>query len=797
MQYIWRNINQTMKKTILLLILLFGCAFSSFGQASLCEDAVPVTLPYSTTDDTANFGNVYHGVPGTFSSCGTPNTFLTGNDVVYSFTASFESSINVNLSTNSRYVGLFIYASCTDIGQNCLAGTVMDDINSPGYISIEAFPVVSGTTYYFVISNWTASQTVDYHLNIAENTCVNPTAVYTVVSHCDVTDEFLVDVALEGLGTATSVNVSDDQGSTLQTIADVGVLTFGPYPNGTPVTFTVANGQDPNCFLTSAPQTQEICAPPNNFCSGAIDLALETSPLAGTTIGATNQNNTSCATTRAAGDVYYSMLVPNTYTLTISATYTNYNAMFTAFYGDCANLFEIGCSDNDHEVFTYNNNTGIDQTFYWVQDGFNGNSGNFTLEWNLSSCVVPEASYTVVPDCANGEQFLITADVYTLGSAASVTVTDNQQSTPQTLTATGQVQFGPYPNGTLVTFTVTNDDETSCFLVGQPVTQEDCPPTCINATVNLSPFFNCPNTDGYYVNAEVTNLGTATSISLSDNQGSDSQSITATGTYQFGPYADYTPIVFTVSDEGDGDCVMTYTIQSFSNCPPANDNCSAAITLIPGNNTDTGLLLTTNQGASPSPELPLPACAYSFFGSFGKDVWYNVAVPASGNLTIGTGPANASTLNLSDTALQLYSGNCDALTPIACSGDGGDNINTFVSVALTGRTPGEVLYIRAYGTWGTQGAFVISAYDQSLLATDDFDSSGLISYPNPVKDILNLSYTKAITNVSVFNLFGQEVIAKAVNGNRFGIDMSPLPEGIYLVKIFADGQTKTIKVIKE
>ena len=784
-----------MKKTILLLLLLFGCAIGSFGQASLCEDAVPVSLPYSDSNNTANFGNEYLGTPGDFSSCGTPNNFLNGNDVVYAYKANFDGSINLRLSTDSSYVGMFAYGSCSDIGQNCLAAAVMEDINSPGYLSIEAFPVTNGEAYYFVISSWPAPQTVTYHLDIAANTCTNPTANYTVISDCGLADQFLVAVAVGNLGSATSLTIADNLGADSQNISAPGVVTFGPYANGTPVSFTIVNDQDANCFITSAPQNQLICAPANNFCANAVDLALETSPINGTTIGATNQNNTSCATNRAAGDVYYSMLVPNTYTLTIGMTATDYDAMATLFFGSCDNLIELTCFDDENTVYSYVNNTGTDQTFYWVQDGFNGNSGNFTLAWNLSSCVTPEALYTVVPDCANGEQFLVTADVYTLGSAASVTVTDDQGNTSESITATGQVQFGPYPNNTMVTFTVTNDGDTDCFLASQPITQEVCPPTCTNASVNFNPFFNCPNTGSYFVNAEVTDLGTATSISLSDDQGNAPQSITATGIYQFGPYADYTPVVFTVSDETDGDCVLTYNIQSFSNCPPVNDDCTAAIALVPGNNMDSGSILTTNHGASSSPELPRPACAYAFFGNFGKDVWYTVAVPVSGNLTIATGSANAETLNLLDTALQLYSGDCNALTPIECSGNGSDNMNTFASVALTGRTPGEVIYARVYGTWGTQGAFVISAYDQSL-STSDFDHAGLISYPNPVKDILNLSYIKAITNVRVFNLLGQEVITKAVNSKQSAIDFSHLPEGTYLVKIFANNQTKTIKVIK-
>ena len=91
----------------------------------------------------------------------------------------------------------------------------------------------------------------------------------------------------------------------------------------------------------------------------------------------------------------------------------------------------------------------------------------------------------------------------------------------------------------------------------------------------------------------------------------------------------------------------------------------------------------------------------------------------------------------------------------------------------------------------------MSAYDASLLSNDAFETSTFKSYPNPVKNILNLSYNKNISNVAVYNLLGQEVIAKAMNANQSQIDMSHLSNGTYLVKVNADNQVKTIKVIKE
>lgn len=85
----------------------------------------------------------------------------------------------------------------------------------------------------------------------------------------------------------------------------------------------------------------------------------------------------------------------------------------------------------------------------------------------------------------------------------------------------------------------------------------------------------------------------------------------------------------------------------------------------------------------------------------------------------------------------------------------------------------------------------------NVLKTESFDLTGFASYPNPVKDILNISYIKEISNVSIYNLLGQEVMSKSVNASQSKIDMSNLNSGTYLVKVTVDGLVKTIKVLKQ
>lgn len=223
--------------------------------------------------------------------------------------------------------------------------------------------------------------------------------------------------------------------------------------------------------------------------------------------------------------------------------------------------------------------------------------------------------------------------------------------------------------------------------------------------------------------------------------------------------------------------------------PPANDECATAVVLTPGGTFATNPVVGTNNSATNS-NPPAPGCA-SFAGG---DVWYSVTVPASGNITIETNPNGTSAIT--DTGLAVYSGSCSGLTLVECDDDDSASGN-FSLVSLSGRTPGEVLYVNVweYGG-GTVGTFQVSAYDASL-GNGSFDSSNFTFYPNPVKDVLNLSYSQNINKVQVINILGQEVRTVSMDATQAQVDMSDLPSGTYLVKVTSDNQVKTIKVIKQ
>lgn len=83
------------------------------------------------------------------------------------------------------------------------------------------------------------------------------------------------------------------------------------------------------------------------------------------------------------------------------------------------------------------------------------------------------------------------------------------------------------------------------------------------------------------------------------------------------------------------------------------------------------------------------------------------------------------------------------------------------------------------------------------LNTDAFDNASFRTYPNPVTDVFNVSYSKEITSISVVNILGQTVIEKTVNATDTQIDMTLLPTGSYFVKVNVEGNSKKVKVIKQ
>jgi len=312
--------------------------------------------------------------------------------------------------------------------------------------------------------------------------------------------------------------------------------------------------------------------------------------------------------------------------------------------------------------------------------------------------------------------------------------------------------------------------------------------TCVNPTATFTTVPDCSNSQ-FSIDVDLTSLGTATSVSISDGT-TTLTGISGTGITTFGPYADLTSVTLIISNEQDNSCSLNSGAIMYA-CPPANDECANATVLTTGGVFADNAVIGHNLAATDSGETA-PGCAYYQ----GGDVWYSVTVPASGSITIETNNDYANGSSLTDTGMAVYSGSCGSLSLIECDDDDSPDGN-FSLIALTGQTPGDVLYVSvwSYGNF-TEGTFQVSAYDASLSASV-FESDMFKAYPNPVRDILNLEYSVEISEVRVVNLLGQEVLYQEVNTSSAQINMSSLSAGTYIVNVQAGDIIKTLKVIKE
>lgn len=91
----------------------------------------------------------------------------------------------------------------------------------------------------------------------------------------------------------------------------------------------------------------------------------------------------------------------------------------------------------------------------------------------------------------------------------------------------------------------------------------------------------------------------------------------------------------------------------------------------------------------------------------------------------------------------------------------------------------------------------VDGFCAAALGTETQQLASAVTYfPNPVKDILQLSSDSKIEKVSVYNIEGREVNGFLTSDKK--IDMQSLTGGIYLVKVQLEtGNAETFKVVKQ
>ena len=452
------------------------------------------------------------------------------------------------------------------------------------------------------------------------------------------------------------------------------------------------------------------------------------------------------------------------------------------FYGNGGNLAGLSFQSSGDSITLLVDEDG---SISCVSSGYTP----ITFTISCATCINPTVDFEVVSDCLNGPQFFLDVNVTDLGSASSLTISDNQGNN-STVNNAGTFQFGPYTNNTDVQFTATNDDDVNCSLTSGSLTQEYCATTlvdcgigpvsnsycygngdttqfeyvssdgspinltidsglieagwdiititdsdgsilfqgdnggdltglafqssgdtmyfgfqtdgsvscqssstysagidwtvacatCTNPSAEYAVIDDCANGDQFLIDVNITDMGDAGSLTISDNYSSNTEQVTTTGIVQMGPYPFLTDIIITTSNDQDVNCVINSNpIQLFA-CLPENDNCSGAI-IIEANEDDSCDASGSGTLVAATPSSESNSCG----GSSDDDVWFEFTA-VSENHAISLYNIVGDTQDLYHV---LYEGDgCGNLNQIYCSDDNNSTANGLIL--------GSSYFIRVY-----------------------------------------------------------------------------------------------------
>ncbi len=171
-----------------------------------------------------------------------------------------------------------------------------------------------------------------------------------------------------------------------------------------------------------------------------------------------------------------------------------------------------------------------------------------------------------------------------------------------------------------------------------------------------------------------------------------------------------------------------------------------------------------------------------------KDTWLATATYAIGNIVISgnTYCKNISGANsVSPAVPQTDTTNWVIVNAAGLVAD--------ATPATNGAILGGALDINAL----TNSVYVDSIVFDNTLGTADFINlnNSISLYPNPAKEVLNISSSNSITNIEVYDLLGKKV---AFNNNASDVNVAALGKGVYIVKVAQEnGSVVAKQFIKE
>lgn len=91
----------------------------------------------------------------------------------------------------------------------------------------------------------------------------------------------------------------------------------------------------------------------------------------------------------------------------------------------------------------------------------------------------------------------------------------------------------------------------------------------------------------------------------------------------------------------------------------------------------------------------------------------------------------------------------------------------------------------------------ISILQPTLAIRGNMLDDNAVVYPNPISGYVNLDYYGYINDVVIFNMQGQEVVARNIDDDYRRLDFSGFADGQYIMHIVSDTGIKTVNVLKK
>ncbi len=261
---------------------------------------------------------------------------------------------------------------------------------------------------------------------------------------------------------------------------------------------------------------------------------------------------------------------------------------------------------------------------------------------------------------------------------------------------------------------------------------------------------------------------------------------------------------------GVGIYTITYTYTAANGCsgsdsfivtvtPGANDACGGATSIdnLLGGALNVPQVSTefNNTGYTTAGD---PSTGYDCFVDQGgpsleHTLWYTFVGDGSKYRIRSVNCNNATPYN-DDTQVAIYAGACNSLSPVACNDDENAPAQVYnfsVEVATQAGTAYRML-VDGYG--GTEGRFCLEVTRLGLSAVIDISQTSIQVFPNPTEGDIQLRNVTA-EMVEVFDNMGRLVLSEVNPGSN--LDISQTAAGVYFLKIYADGQVYSTKVVKQ